>query len=146
MRKESWKMLKISKDITIRRKELKYKTIKSSGPGGQNINKNSSAITLHFDITNSISLSNEIKKKLLSKPHNYLTKSGKIIIKSNSFKSQKKNKSEAISRFAGYIKNSIFVKKKRIKTSPKISSIELRLNDKRKNSMKKNLRKKPKYE
>ena len=90
MRKESWKMLKISKDITIRRKELKYKTIKSSGPGGQNINKNSSAITLHFDITNSISLSNEIKKKLLSKPHNYLTKSGKIIIKSNSFKSQKK--------------------------------------------------------
>ena len=139
-------MLKINKNILIRSKELKYKSMKSSGSGGQNINKNSTAISLHFDISNSSSLSNEIKYKLLNKPNKYLTKSGKVIIKVNTYKSQNKNKSEAISRLIRYFDNAMVHKKKRIKTSPRISSIEKRLNDKRKKSLKKKSRRKPKYE
>ena len=75
-----------------------------------------------------------------------MTKSGKIIIKVNTYKSQKRNKSEAILRLITYFKNSLKHKKKRIKTSPKKSSIKKRLDDKRKNSLKKKLREKPNYE
>ena len=139
-------MLKINENIIIKSKELKYKSIKSSGPGGQNINKKSTAISLHFDISNSKSLSNEIKAKLLKRPNKYLTKSGKIIIKVNTYKSQNKNKSEVIFRLKTFFKNAIAQKKKRIKTSPKKSSIKKRLDDKRKNSIKKELRKKLNYE
>ena len=139
-------MLKINEKILIRRKELKYKSIKSSGRGGQNINKNSTAISLQFDITNSRSLSRDIKDKLLNRPNKYLTKSGKVIIKVNTYKSQNKNKSEAISRLIRYFDNAMAHKKQRIKTSPRISSIEKRLNDKRKKSLKKKSRQKPKYE
>ena len=139
-------MLKINKNILIKSKELKYKSMKSSGPGGQNINKNSTAISLHFDILNSKLLADEIKNKILIRPSKYLTKSGKIIIKVNNFKSQNKNKSEAISRLIAYLKVAMAHKKKRIKTTPKKRSIEKRLDYKRKNSLKKKLRKKPNYE
>tara|TARA_Y100000590_G_scaffold430798_1_gene544868 strand:- start:166 stop:588 length:423 start_codon:yes stop_codon:yes gene_type:complete len=138
--------LKINENIAIRSKEIKYKSIKSSGPGGQNINKKSTAISLYFDISNSKSLSNDIKAIVLRTPNKYLTKSGKIIIKVNTYKSQKKNKSEAILRLTEYFKNLMIRKEKRIKTSPKKSSIKKRLDDKRKNSLKKQLRKKPFYE
>ena len=139
-------MVKINENISIINKELKYKTIKSSGPGGQNMNKNSTAIHLHFDILNSKSISDQIKEKLLLRPNKYLTKTGKIIIKVNTYKSQNKNKLQANLRLIEYFKNSMVIKKNRIKTSPKRSSIKKRLEDKRKNSIKKRLRKKPDYE
>ncbi len=139
-------MLKVNKDITISTKELKYTTIKSSGPGGQNINKNSTAVSLHFDISNSRSLSKKTKDMLLQKPNKYLTKSGKIIIKVNTHKSQLKNKSDAALRLITFFRNAMINEKKRIKTSPKKSSIQKRLDDKRKNSFKKRLRRKPNYE
>ncbi len=138
--------LKINENILIRSKELKYKAIKSTGPGGQNINKNSTAIALNFDISNSKSISDRLKAKLLKTPNKYLTKSGMINIKVNTYKSKNKNKSEAILRLIQFFKNALKYKKKRIKTSPKKSSIEKRLNDKRKNSFKKSLRKKPEFE
>tara|TARA_B100000287_G_scaffold380049_1_gene383528 strand:- start:1556 stop:1978 length:423 start_codon:yes stop_codon:yes gene_type:complete len=138
--------LKINEKILIRSKELKYKAIKSTGPGGQNINKNSTAIALNFDISNSKSIPDRLKAKLLKTPNKYLTKSGMINIKVNTYKSQNKNKSEAILRLIQFFKNALKYKKKRIKTSPKKSSIEKRLNDKRKNSFKKSLRKKPEFE
>jgi Protein chain release factor B len=75
-----------------------------------------------------------------------LTKSGKIIIKVNKHKSQKRNKSEAVIRLIDYFNKSIETPKKRYKTKPKLSSIKKRLTDKRRNSIKKNLRKKPKLE
>ena len=81
-------MLKINENILIKSKELKFRSIKSSGPGGQNINKNSSAISVIFDIYNSKSLPDDIKHKLLNRPNKYLTKSGKIMIKVNTYKSQ----------------------------------------------------------
>ena len=85
-------MLIINKKLTIDIKEIKFRMIKSSGPGGQNINKNSTAIKLEFDVKNSMSLSKEIKYIILNTPNKYLTKTGKIIINANKHKSQKRNK------------------------------------------------------
>ena len=139
-------MIKINDNISISSKEINFKMTKSSGPGGQNINKNSTAVILEFDILNSISLPNKIKQILFNTSHLYLTKTGKIIIKSNNYKSQHRNKTEAVSRFITYFNNVLMTKKKRIDTKPTKSSIEKRLDEKRKKSLKKSLRKKPKYE
>ena len=139
-------MIKINDNLSISSKEINFKMTKSSGPGGQNINKNSTAVTLEFDILNSISLPKKIKQILFDTSHSYLTKTGKIIIKANNYKSQHRNKTEAVSRFITYFNIVLMTKKKRIDTKPTKSSIEKRLNEKRKKSLKKSLRKKPKYE
>ena len=139
-------MIKINDNLSISSKEINFKMTKSSGPGGQNINKNSTAVTLEFDILNSISLPKKIKQILFNTSHSYLTKTGKIIINANNHKSQHRNKTEAVLRFITYFNNVLMIKKKRIDTKPTKSSIEKRLNEKRKKSLKKSLRKKPKYE
>ena len=139
-------MIKINDNLSISSKEINFKMTKSSGPGGQNINKNSTAVILEFDILNSISLPNKIKQILFNTSHSYLSKTGRIIIKANNYKSQQRNKTEAVSRFITYFNNVLMTKKKRIETKPTKSSIEKRLNEKRKKSLKKSLRKKPKYE
>ncbi len=120
--------------------------LKSSGPGGQNINKNSTAIELEFDVLNSNLFTKEIKSKIISSSNKYLTNKGKIIIKANKYKSQKRNKSEAIDRLVNYLNYFLINKKKRLLTSPTKSSIEKRLRNKKKNSLKKILRNNPKNE
>ena len=67
-------MIKINNTLSISDKEVHYKMIKSSGPGGQNVNKNSTAVTLEIDINNSRSIPIDVKNKLLNTPHSYLTK------------------------------------------------------------------------
>ena len=133
-------MLIINKKLTIDVKELKFRMIKSSGPGGQNINKNATAIKLEFDVKNSISLSKKIKYILLNTPNKYLTNRGKIIINANKHKSQKRNKSETIEKLIKYFNQILKPKKKRILTKPTKSSIERRLKEKKRNSYKKSLR------
>jgi ribosome-associated protein len=133
-------MLIINKKLTIDIKEVKFRMIKSSGPGGQNINKNATAITLEFDAQNSKSLSKKIKYIILNTPNKYLTKTGKIIISSNKHKSQKRNKSETIERLIRYFSNILKPKKQRIPTKPTKSSVERRLKEKKRNSYKKSLR------
>ena len=120
--------------------------VKSSGSGGQNINKNATAIKLEFDVLNSKLFTNEIKNKIISSSNKYLTNNGKIIIKANKHKSQKRNKDEAIDRLVNYLNYFLINKKKRILTLPTKSSIEKRLKKKKKNSIKKILRNNPKNE
>lgn len=139
-------MFKINKKIIKNTKELKFKMIKSSGSGGQNINKNSTAIKLEFDVLNSNLITDKIKNKILCSSYKYLTKKGKVIIKAYKHKSQKRNKAESIDRLVNYLDDFLKYKKKRIPTSPSKSSIEKRLAGKRKNSLKKRLRTKPKNE
>ena len=133
-------MLIINKNLTIDMKEIKFRMIKSSGPGGQNINKNATAIKLEFDVKNSTSLSKKIKYILLNTPNKYLTKRGKIIINANKHKSQKRNKSETIEKLIKYFNQILKPKKKRIPTKPTKSSVERRLKEKKRNSYKKSLR------
>jgi len=133
-------MLIINKKLTIDIKEIKFRMIKSSGPGGQNINKNATAIKLEFDVKNSMSLSKKIKYILLNTPNKYLTNRGIIIINANKHKSQKRNKSETIEKLIKYFNKILKPKKKRIPTKPTKASIERRLKDKKRNSYKKSLR------
>ena len=133
-------MLKINKRLSINIKEIKFRMIKSSGSGGQNINKNSTAIKLEFDLKNSASLPKEIKYKILNTPNKYLTKTGKIIINANKHKSQKRNKTESIERLIRHFNFILKNKKTRIPTKPTKSSVENRIKVKKRNSYKKKLR------
>jgi len=83
--------------ITIPESEIKFNAIRASGPGGQHVNKVSTAVQLSFDITNS-SLSKVLKNKLLDHPDKRIAKDGTITLKAQRYRSQDRNKQDAIMR------------------------------------------------
>ena len=124
-------------------KELSFKAIRSSGAGGQHVNKVSSKIELTFDLENSTELSDKQKELLYKNLATKLTKENKLILFSDESRSQHKNKEIAIDRFIDIIQKGLFVPKKRKSTKPSKSSIQRRLLSKKKLSAKKSTRKKP---
>ncbi len=131
----------MNKDQII--KELQFKAVRSSGAGGQNVNKVSTKIELFFDLNNSDALSASEKKRLLLKLGHRLTKENKLLLQCDESRSQHKNKALVIKRFLQTIENALKVPKKRRKTKPSRSAIEKRLKSKKKSAQKKVNRKKP---
>jgi ribosome-associated protein len=124
-------------------KELNFKAIRSSGPGGQHANKVASKIELTFDLGTSIALSDDEKQILLKKLTNRLTKNNVLILFCDGSRSQHKNKEIVIKRFLEIIKEGLRKPKKRKATKPSKKSIQKRLDNKKKASEKKTSRKKP---
>lgn len=127
--------------MNIPNKELKFVFIKSSGPGGQNINKVSTGVQLSFDIKNSPSLNEKVKRRLLILGGKKVTKDGILNIESKRFRTQEKNRQDAIKRLTALINEAKKIKKKRIKTSPTNSSVEARIEYKKRRAQTKKLRK-----
>ena len=124
-------------------KELKFKAIRSSGAGGQHVNKVSSKIELTFDVANSISLSEDENELLYKNVATKLTKEKLLILFCDESRSQHKNKEIAIERFLKLLTAGLTRPKKRRKTKPSKASIKKRLMGKKKLSEKKANRKKP---
>ena len=126
--------------------ELQFKAVRSSGAGGQHVNKVSSKVELSFDLINSISFSDEEKEILQKNLSSRLTKSGVLQLASGESRSQHSNKEKVIKRFFEIIEKGLIVPKKRKPT--KISKVQKqkRLESKQKQSAKKSLRKKPDVE
>ncbi len=137
-------MLKISNKVLINESEIEISAIRSQGPGGQNINKVSTGIHLRFDINHS-SLPESYKEKLVKLKDSRITKAGIIIIKSQNYRTQEKNKEDALLRLQMLIRKILIVPKKRRKTKPTKSSIEKRIERKKKHSKLKTNRSKIKY-
>jgi ribosome-associated protein len=127
-------------------KELKFKAIRSSGAGGQHVNKTSSKIELTFDLENSLALSDKEKETLKEKLASKLTKEHQLIIFCEETRSQHKNKELAIKRFLRLLKTSLIKPKKRRPTKPSRSSILKNVEKNKRNSLKKALRKKPRLD
>ena len=134
-------MITIKNDIHLNEEELKFKFIKSSGPGGQNINKVSTAVQLSFDFKNSNTIPDHIKTIMLKKGGKFITKNGQIIILAKKYRSQDRNKQDAIRRLTNFILQCSIIKKARKRTYPTKASKESRIEKKKKNSQKKELRK-----
>lgn len=126
--------------------ELQFKAVRSSGAGGQHVNKVSTKIELTYDLQNSTAVTDKEKERLLLKLSNRLTKENVLLLQCDDSRSQHKNKEFAIKRFLELIKSALIVPKKRKKTKPSRSAIEKRLNSKKKSALKKANRKKPSLE
>ena len=125
------------------KKELKFKAIRSSGAGGQHVNKVSSKVELFFDLQNSNELSLVEKELLFKNLQSKLTKEGVLLLNCDESRSQHKNKEIVIKRFLALITNGLKVPKKRKSTKPSKSSIQKRLDKKKKLAYKKAFRRKP---
>ena len=123
--------------------ELSYKAVRSSGSGGQNVNKVATKVELYFDIKNSEILDDFKKKKLLEFFSNRINKNGILILSCSETRSQLKNKAIVTQRFFYLISEALKDKKKRISTKIPKALRQKRLNDKRRNSEKKSNRKPP---
>jgi ribosome-associated protein len=126
--------------------ELSLKAIRSSGSGGQNVNKVSTKIELQFDVTNSSELNENEKDLIKENLSTRLTKEDILILQCDESRSQLKNKQLIIKRFLDLIEESLVVQKERIPTKTPKSVVKKRLKRKRKISEKKASRKKPDIE
>lgn len=131
----------MKKDILLN--ELKFKAIRSSGSGGQHVNKVSSKIELQWDVVNTNAFSEEKKEKLQKKLSNRINKEGILILQTEETRSQFRNKELAIKKLMDLIKEALKKKKKRIKTKVPKAVKQKRLDNKSRHASKKATRKKP---
>ena len=122
-------------------KEIKYKTTRSSGSGGQNVNKVSTKVELRFDLVNSLVLTEAQKSIIFTKLKNRISSEGILIITSDSERTQLGNKKKVRELFLALLEQSFRKPKSRIKTKPTKTSREKRLKEKKIKSEKKKMRK-----
>ncbi len=137
-------MLSITSQITIPDSEIEIQAIRAQGAGGQNVNKVSTAIHLRFDIRAS-SLPDSYKEGLLKLGDQRITRDGVVVIKAQQYRSQEKNREEALSRLQALIKSFAIPRKKRKPTKPTRASKQRRIDDKTKRGQLKGLRRKIDY-
>ena len=123
--------------------ELNFKAVRSSGPGGQNVNKVSSKVVLTFDLNNSQALTEEEKALIATKLATKLTSDNLLILNCDEDRSQLKNKTIVIKRFIDLVEKAMVIPKKRKATKIPKSVIEKRLKDKSSVAEIKQNRKKP---
>jgi ribosome-associated protein len=125
-------MLEIDDNLHIPDDELVERFVRSSGPGGQNVNKVASAVELRFDVASSPSLPDALRARLLARRDRRLTAEGVLVIQANRFRDQTKNRDDARLRLAEVIRAAQFVPKKRVPTRPTRASKERRITTKKK--------------
>jgi ribosome-associated protein len=136
-------MIEITPTISLADDELEFAFIRASGPGGQNVNKVSSAVQMRFDARRSPSLPNDVSVRLQRLAGARLTQDGVIVITAVRFRDQQRNKADAIERLAELIRKAEPAPVKRKPTRPTRAAKEKRLESKARRSTVKSLRGKP---
>jgi len=133
-------MIKITDSIYINKSEVKESFIRSSGPGGQHVNKVATAVQLRFNAKNSGNISAKVYKRLRAIAGSKLTEDGNLIIVSREHRSQSQNRRVALDKLISLLQQAAKKPKRRKKTRPSQASVEKRLRNKRLQSEKKKSR------
>ncbi len=133
-------MIHITRTITIDESEIQEYFVRTSGPGGQNVNKVATAVQLRFDVANSHSLPEEVRKRLTSLAGKRITEDGILIVDARRFRTQGRNRKDATDRLTELIRKAAQRPKIRRKTRPTLASKIRRLESKRRSAESKRLR------
>ncbi len=136
-------MIYINSTLSLQNNEVTYDFIRASGPGGQNVNKVSTAVQLRFSVKNSPSISEAVKDRLIKIAGKRVSSEGVLIIDARVHRSQSQNREDALNRLKELIIKSLTLPKPRRKTKPTFASKEKRLRDKKARSRIKESRKPP---
>ncbi len=133
-------MIHITDNIAIEEREIHQEFVRASGPGGQNVNKVSTAVKLRFDVRNSPSLPDDVRTRLIRMAGRRITEEGVLIIDARRFRTQERNRQDAIDRLVELIRKAAEKPKPRLKTRPSLGSKRRRLDTKRRHAEAKRMR------
>jgi ribosome-associated protein len=127
-------MIQITPTLAIDEREITEDFVRASGPGGQNVNKVSTAVELRFDVQNSPSLPDDIRHRLLHLVRNRLTAEGVLIVTARQFRTQIQNRRAAQTMLIDLIRQAVEPPRPHLKTRPTLASKRRRLESKRRHS------------
>ncbi|MHB1354041.1 MAG: alternative ribosome rescue aminoacyl-tRNA hydrolase ArfB [Thiobacillus sp.] len=133
-------MIRVNAEIELDEREIQEDFVRASGPGGQNVNKVSTAVQLRFDVARSPSLPAPVRARLLALGGRRVTQDGVLIIEAERYRSQRRNRDDALERLLALIRKACEVETPRRPTRPTLASTKRRLESKQRRGETKKLR------
>lgn len=136
-------MIAVTKNLSLDESELEFEYVLASGPGGQNVNRTASAVQLRFNVRNSASLPAPVMERLCAQQGNRINDQGELVIEAKRFRSQHRNREDAVERLIKMLQHAATPPKRRKPTKPTSSSKRKRLDRKKQQGEKKKRRNPP---